>query len=54
VESSNVANFDHVSVVALGRELLEIYIRIVQYKMELRCQINILLWNNKDGEPLWS
>jgi len=49
-----VADFDHVSVVALGRELLEIYIRIVQYKVEFGCQNNILKWNTTDGEPLCS
>jgi len=36
------------------RELLEIYIRIIEYKVELVCQINILKWNTTDGEPLWS
>jgi len=34
MKSSNVANFDHVSLVALERDLLEIYIKVNQYKVE--------------------
>jgi len=49
-----MTNFVHVSVVAFGREFWEIYIRIIQYKVEFGCQINISLWNTTDGETLWS
>ena len=47
-------NFDYVSLIAFGLEFCEIYTRRIQYKVEMECQINILLWNTRDREPLWS
>jgi hypothetical protein len=41
MESGNIINFEHISVVAIGRESWEIYIRSFQYKVEFECQISI-------------
>ena len=49
-----MTNFDHVSVVAFGREFWKIYIRSIQYTVEIGCQINMLLRNTTVGEPLGS
>jgi len=36
-------------VVSIGREFREMNIRSIQYKVEFGCQINILLWNTREG-----
>jgi len=43
MESGNIIYIEHIIVGAIGREFWEIYIRSIQYKVELGCQINILL-----------